>query len=182
MAKATPLNWNALSASDADITRGIKMVHTSVETQQLRIHKILFAICVRWNKTGDVRPAVKHVAELLDENKMKGMRKNAIRAWVETYMHFTFDEATNAFVAGKDKSGKSLDLKDCENKRWWELKPEPKYVPIEDPLKLVQQLISKMEKDKKTMGEESKVSVEMLEFLRTAKTNASIVSMGGEVH
>jgi len=155
---------------EAGITAAIKSLHTRGDSLQLDIHRLLVAICTRWAASGDVRPVAGHINLLLAKDKMGGVRKNAIRAWVETYMQLKLvEEGENKgqFYAPKGiANGKHLDMKALTNNRWWEFKPEPEYQPITDDTKLVKQLIAKMEKDIGQMGEESKVRPEMLAGLK----------------
>lgn len=155
---------------EAGITAAIKSLHTRGDSLQLDIHRLLVAICTRWATSGDVRPVSGHINLLLSKDKLGGVRKNAIRAWVETYMHLKLvEEGENKgmFYAPKGISnGKHLDMKALTNNRWWEFKPEAEYKPIDDPRKLIAQLVSKMEKDVGHMGEASKVTPEMLAGLK----------------
>lgn len=71
---------------EASIANAIKSLHTRGDSLQLDIHRLLVAICTRWAASGDVRPVAGHINMLLAKDKLGGVRKNAIRAWVETYM------------------------------------------------------------------------------------------------
>lgn len=155
---------------EASITAAIKSLHTRGDSLQLDIHRLLVAVCTRWAASGDVRPVAGHINLLLDKDKLGGVRKNAIRAWVETYMGLKLvEEGENKgqFYAPKGiANGKHLDMKALTNNRWWEFKPEPEYKPIDDPRKLIAGLVAKMEKDVGQMGEKSKVTPEMIAGLK----------------
>ena len=155
---------------EAGITAAINSLHTRGESLQLDIHRVLVAICKRWADSGDVRPVAMHINLLLSKDKMGGVRKNAIRAWIETYMGLKMvtegDNKGHFYVPKGINAGKHLQMKELINKRWWEFKPEPEYQPISDDTQLVKQLIAKMEKDVGKMGEASNVSPEMLDGLK----------------
>lgn len=169
------ISFNKLATvnDDASIANAIKSLHTRSDSLQLDIHRLLVAICTRWASSGDVRPVAGHINMLLAKDKLGGIRKNAIRAWVETYMHLRLvedgDNKGNFYAPKGISSGKHLDIKALTNNRWWEFKPEAEYRPIDDPYKLIAGLVAKMEKDRVHMGEASKVSVEMIEALKAAR-------------
>ena len=151
---------------EAGITAAIKSLHTRGDTLQLDIHRLLVAICTRWAASGDMRPVAGHINLLLAKDKLGGVRKNAIREWVETFMGLKLvEEGENKgdFYAPKSlANGQHMNLKELTNNRWWEFKPEAEYKPIDDPRKLIAGLIAKMEKDVGKMGDESKVTPEMI--------------------
>ncbi|WFG40853.1 hypothetical protein ParaKuw1_00020 [Paracoccus phage ParKuw1] len=159
---------------EASIANAIKSLHTRGDSLQLDIHRLLVAICTRWAASGDVRPVAGHINMLLAKDKLGGVRKNAIRAWVETYMGLKLvEEGENKgnFYAPKAiANGQHLDMKALTNNRWWEFKPEAEYKPIDDPRKLIAGLVAKMEKDVAQMGEASKVTPEMIAALKAART------------
>jgi hypothetical protein len=69
--------------------------------------------------------------------------------------------------APKDiRDGKHIDVKAVTNTRWWEFKVEADYVPIDDPRKLIENLIKKLEKDRAKAGLSSVVEVEMINDLK----------------
>lgn len=154
---------------EAGITAAIKALHTRGESLQLDIHRLLVAICTRWAASGDMRPVAGHINMLLDKAKMGGVRKNAIREWVEIFMGLKLveeGENKNSFYVPKAlANGQHLNLKELANNRWWEFRPEADYQPI-DPSKLIKRLIAKMEKDIDKMGDESKVTPEMIAGLK----------------
>lgn len=160
-----------MNANDeAALTAAIDSLHRRAGTLQMDIHKILVCIALRWERTGDVRPVVAHVNRLLAKDQMQGVRKNAIRAWVETFLHLTFAEdgdSKGQFIAGKAKA-KDLDVKKLTNTRWFEFKPEPDYKPL-DPMAALTGMIRKFETDRAKMGEESKVDPAMIEALKALK-------------
>lgn len=156
------------------ITSAIQSLHKTGETLQLNIHRVLVAIAVRWAASGDMRPVTGHINMLLQKDKLGGIRKNAIRAWVETYMGLKLveegDNKGEFYVPADLKAGKHMNIKELTNNRWWEFKPEPEYTPIADPIKLLKQLTGKMEKDRQQLGEESKVDPAMIEALKAMTT------------
>ena len=166
MTKLDIVNFDALS-TDAKIAKAIKAVHDSGETLQLQIHKVLVAIATRWAKTGDIRQPVLHINALLHSDKLKGMRKNAMRVWVEKHLGFVFNEETKAFVAGR-KTAKELNIKDIGNAHWWMETPEPEYTPVQ-PEQAMARLIAMFEKDRKKLGDASAVSPGMIEALKGMK-------------
>ena len=155
---------------EAGITAAIKALHTRGDTLQLDVHRLLVAICTRWASSGDMRPVAGHINMLLDKDKLGGLRKNAIREWVEVYMGLKpVEEGENKgqfYVPKLLAKGQHLNLKELANNRWWEFKPEAEYKPIDDPRKLIASLIAKMEKDVGKMGGESKVTPEMIAGLK----------------
>jgi hypothetical protein len=102
------------------------------EAVQMDIHRHLYAIAFRWNETGDIRPAVKRVNDLLTVLP-KGLRLNAIREWVEVMFGFEYVEkskdAPEHFKAGAIK-GADLPMDTILHKRWYEFKAEAAYKPI----------------------------------------------------
>lgn len=128
------VNFNKLvQANDEDtFVAAIASIKNRGESVQMDIHRFLCAILERWTVTGDVRPMVKYVNLLLAELP-KGIRSNAIKAWVEVHMGLIWavdGENKNTFVAGKRKV-KDVQLKDAQNERWFEFKAEPDYKPMD---------------------------------------------------
>lgn len=161
-----------LANSEDVITAAINSLHKRSESLQLDLHRTLVAICIRWGQTGDVRPAVKHINHILTKGKLGGVRTNAIRAWVETYMGFTFLEEGDdkgTFKAGKMK-GSALNIKELTNNRWWEFKPEPGYKPM-DFDKMFLSLMSKAEKRSTEATDADNVDPGMLAALKAARQN-----------
>jgi hypothetical protein len=156
--------------SEQDITTAINSLHTRGASLQLDIHKTLVAIATRWSTSGDVRPVAKHINHLLTKDQLGGMRKNSIKAWVQTFMGLAVvEEGDNKgmMYAPKDiRDGKHIDVKAVTNNRWWEFKVEADYVPIDDPRKLIENLIKKLEKDRAKAGLSSVVEVEMINDLK----------------
>lgn len=150
-----------------DYTKEIEAIVKAGESVQLRVHKLLNTMAANWIKSGDVRPVVTGV-NLLLEKFPRGLRSNAIKAWVEHFFGFIMNAETKQFVAGKRKAI-SLDLHAIKNIRWWEFKPEPEYQPITDFNKLLSGLIAKAEKDVKELGEKSVVDPELLAALKAVK-------------
>ena len=161
------VNFDSLN-TDAKITAAIATVHLAGETLQLQIHKILVAVATRWAKTGDVRQPVQHVNTLLQSDKLKGLRKNAMRTWAEKHLGFVYNEETKLLVAGK-KTAKELAIKDLANAHWWTETPEPEYQPI-DPAARMAIMIKQFERDRQKMGDKSAVTPEMIAALKTLQT------------
>ena len=167
------INFDALSnvTNETGITAAIESLHEAGDSLQLDIHKTLVAICVRWNSSGDVRPVAKHINHLLSKDKLKGTRKNAIKLWVQTFMKMemvTEGDNKGSFYVPKDiRNGAHLDLSKLTNQRWWELKVEQEYQPIDDPMKLAKGLLKRLESDLVKAGEASKVTPEMIQALKT---------------
>jgi len=166
------INFTKLSSvnDEAGITAAINSLHTRGESLQLDIHKVLVAICKRWADSGDMRPVAMHINLLLSKDKMGGIRKNAIRLWIETYMGLKMvtegDNKGDFYVPKGMNDGKHLQMNKLINNRWWEFKPEPDYKPIDDDMKLVKQLIAKMEKDVGKMGDASNVRPDVIAGLK----------------
>lgn len=169
--KAIAVNFASLT-TDAAITAAIEDVHQRGESLQLDIQTLIVAVAVRWATTGDVREPVKHINALLHKNMLRGMRKNALRAYVELYFGFVFNEETKQLVAGK-KSHHELDIKAMGQERWWELTPEPEYKPIADFSAEIDRLIKRATTDRQKMGEQSAVSEEMLAKLTALKVTSA---------
>lgn len=138
------VNFNKLHLSNdpAAFDAAIATIKKRGETLQLDIHRYLVAVCAVWQQSGDVRPAVKRVNDLLAAMP-GGVRANAIRAWVEAKMGMVWSDAVGdapaGFSAPADKqarSGKALDLDALKNVRWWEFKPEAPYKPLDLAAKL----------------------------------------------
>lgn len=163
---------------EAGITAAIKSLHTRGDTLQLDIHRLLVAICTRWAASGDMRPVAGHINLLLAKDKLGGVRKNAIREWVEKFMGLKLVEEGenkgNFYVPKSLANGKHMNIKELANNRWWEFKPEAEYKPIDDPRKLIAGLIAKMEKDVGKMGDESKVTPEMILGLKALNMPANM--------
>lgn len=116
------------SANETDYTKARLNIRERGEGLQLDIHHYLYAVAYQFSATGDVRPAVKRVNSLLDDMP-KGVRSNAIKAWVEKFLGFAIiEEGDNKgqFHANKAK-GANVDTQAAKNARWWEFKPEPEY-------------------------------------------------------
>lgn len=163
------INFNTLAKlnSDSSMEAAITSLGTRSNTLQLDIHKLLVAVAERWSKAGDVRPAVKHVNMLLDV-LATGQRLNAIRAWVEVHLGFIYaedGEFKGTFVKGKRKHTE-LDIPALTNERWWELKVEAPYKPMNFDA-MFAAMISKAEKADASKGDE--VDKGLVEALKRAK-------------
>ena len=99
----------------------------------------------------------------------KGSRVNALRAFIETFGAVRFDAESKLFVHVK---GGTFRLDDAMAVMWNEFKPEAAYQPITDPFKRFDQLVSQFERDMKEMGDQSKVTPEMIAALKSAKSQA----------
>ena len=130
----TKVNFNKL-VSDEAIIAAINSLHNRAETLQLDVHKVLVGICARWHEVGDYRPAVAAINLLLEKGKLGGMRTNAVRQWVETFMGLMVvaeGDDKGKFMCPKPKvSGKHLVMAELVNRRWWEFKPEAEYKPMD---------------------------------------------------
>lgn len=99
----------------------------------------------------------------------KGSRVNALRAFIETFGAVRFDAESKKFVHVK---GGTFRLDDAMQIMWNEFKPETAYQPITDPFKRFDQLVSQFERDMQEMGDQSKVTPEMIAALKSAKASA----------
>jgi hypothetical protein len=99
----------------------------------------------------------------------KGSRVNALREFIETFGAVRFDAESKTFLHTK---GKECRLDAAMQIMWHEFKPEPAYQPIVDPFKRFDQLVSQFERDMKEMGDDSKVTPDMIEALKSAKAQA----------
>jgi len=154
---------------ESSIVSAINSLHRRSDSLQLDIHLVLTAIATRWAASGDMRPVSTHINLLLTKDKMGGVRKNAIKAWVQKHMGLAIieegDNKGHFYVPVDLKDGKHLKLKELCNERWWEMKPEEDYKPIEDPIKLIKALTNKLIKDQNKAGDQTKVTPEMIEAL-----------------
>lgn len=160
----------ATANSDDSIVAAINSLHKRGDSLQLDIHRLLVAVCARWATSGDIRPAVKHINLLLHKGKLGGLRLNAIRQWVETYMGFTFIEEGDlkgTFKAG-DMKANGLNMKELTNNRWWEFKPEAPYKPM-DFDKMFLSLMNKAEKRAGSTTSEDNVDPGLLAALKSAR-------------
>lgn len=99
----------------------------------------------------------------------KGSRVNALRAFIETFGAVRFDTESKLFLNVK---GGTFRIDDAMAVMWTEFKPEAEYQPITDPFKRFDQLVSQFERDMKEMGDQSKVTPDMIEALKSAKVAA----------
>lgn len=162
--------------SDAAMKEAIQSIHRRASTMQLDIHRILYAIAYRWNKSGDVRQVASNLNLLLDKDQLGGVRKNAIRMWIEVHLQATFieeGELKGQFFVHKSLSdGKHINLNAALNERWWEMQVEAEYKPVQDAVKLVKQLIAKLEKDRAKVGLASVVNPALIEALKAVPLQA----------
>jgi len=172
---ATFPSFKNMCGNDAQITAGIASIHKRGAKLALDIHLVLNAIAVRWAQTGDCRVPITQINHLLEDGTLTGVRKNAIKAWVEGKLGLRYvedgDTAGSLYAPRGMKSGKHLDLKDCGNTKWDHYTPEKAYKPIDDPVALVQNLIKKLSNDQTKLGEKSKVSAAMVSAMNDAVTS-----------
>ncbi|SEN67424.1 hypothetical protein SAMN05216227_102030 [Pseudorhodobacter antarcticus] len=127
----TQINYNAL-LTDTAIMAAITANHAEHNSAQLNTHLILVAIAIKWKACGDVRPVVVQINALL-EDMPKGVRSNAIREWAEMCLLLAVaEEGDNKgkFYAPKGVKADALDMEAIKNKRWFEMKPEAPYKPM----------------------------------------------------
>lgn len=98
-----------------------------------------------------------------------GSRVNALRAFIETFGAVRYDTESKKFVHVK---GATFKLDDAMKIMWSEFKPETAYQPITDPFKRFEQLVSAFEKDIEHLGDDSKVTPDMIRELKNAKARA----------
>lgn len=176
-----PISYTKLHEvnDEAGITAAITSLHKRAETLQMDIQRVLAAVAVRWAASGDSRPAVKHMNHLVENTNLKGLRKNAIKTWIETFMGLQVitegDNAGQFMCPRENNSGKHLEIKTLTNARWWEFTPEQEYQPIADPAQLIMSLHAKMERDRAKAGEASLVTPEMLAALKAVAKPAFVV-------
>lgn len=155
---------------EAAITSAIKSLHKRSNSLQLDIHKVLVVIASRWQASGDIRPAVKHVNYLLQKGEFGAIRTNAIKAWVQEF--FKFEVETEGDNAGQFKAGPlkhtGLEMKALMNHRWWEFKPEAPYKPM-DFDKLFESLLNKGAQRAEDAKEEDNVDMGLIIHLRKAR-------------
>lgn len=133
----TKVSFSALDQSDNqdDFIAAVANINERGESLQLDIQKYMTAVAVRWQQTGDVRPAVLRINLLIDKSKrFKGGRWNAVLAYVEAAFGFIFvteGDAANTFIKGTT-TAKQLDMHMfLEQKNfWWNFVPEPDYAPM----------------------------------------------------
>lgn len=156
--------------SEDAITNAITGIHRRSNTLQMDVHLVLCAIAKRWNQTGDIRPAIKHVNHLLQNGQLGGVRTNAIKAWVQEFFGFQLVEAGEAKGTFCKGTIKAPDLAAIADNRWWEFKPEPEYKPM-DFDKMLMALLDKGEKRAATATAEDKVDPALIAAIKAARTN-----------
>lgn len=153
--------------NDADFTKLAASIHRRTDTVQNDIHRYLVAVAVQWNSTGDSRPVPARVNSLID-GMPKGIRCNAIREWVERMLGLTYaleGDNANSFVVGTAK-GKDLDIDKLTQKRWFEMKPETPYKPLDLAADL-QKLLKAANKRADTATDADNIPLELLSALNT---------------
>lgn len=158
--------------TDAEFAKLRDSIHRRADTIQGDIHRYLVAVAVRWEKSGDNRDTAGHadrVNSLLHELP-KGIRGNAIREWVSKHLKLTFvtedTPAKNTFVMGTAKA-KELDLDALSAERWYDLKPEPAYKPI-DLAADMERMLKAAIKRRDVATEDDNIPTELLTSLQAA--------------
>lgn len=130
--------FDALATSDNqdDFLKAVKSINSRGETLQLDIQKYMTAVALRWQATGDVRPAVLRINALINkEARFKGLRWNAVLTYVEIAFGFKFvteGDAKDTFIAGKLKAKDlDMDMFKVQANFWWNFVPEPEFVPLD---------------------------------------------------
>lgn len=132
------MNFNTLFKTDSDaaFTTALDDINKRGNSLQLDIQLYLHAVATHWVASGDVRPAVKRINALIDKKTLfKGVRRNAIMAWVEVNLGFALIlEGDNAqtFHANKAKAaGIDLDSMSKKANHWYNATPEPDATPVD---------------------------------------------------
>ena len=90
-----------------------------------------------------------------------GSRVNALKAYIETFGKVSYRKGE--FVHNKHKE---FNLNGALERHWTTFKPEKAYQSIDDPIKLVEKLVERLETDMEYMGEKSKVDPALVHNLR----------------
>jgi hypothetical protein len=112
-------NAKRVVAEDAALSRRppkgrvITLRQEFLEEVQRRLHMI--ALC--WHKTGDVRPAVKSVNDLIFEFR-EDVSACDLNSWISRLFGFYIDPKTGVFIRGKKKS-KHLEISLIISNKWW---------------------------------------------------------------
>lgn len=178
------INFEALGKTDdnAAFVNAVADLKKRGETLQLDIQRYLVAVAARWVATGDVRPAVSRINNLI-ENTAKGMRSNAIKAWVETFLGFVVVDNSDAdnhrqFVAGtmKAKDLNVVIMMQAAN-HWYTFTPEKPYEGLNLD-KLIAMAVAKADKRIKAgLKDEDNIDSDKLEALRSMLPNADTVEL-----
>lgn len=134
--------------TDADFLKLRNSIHTRADSLQMDIQRYLVGVAVRWVASGDNRPVCARINSLLDALP-KGVRSNAIREWTERYLglvYCTEGDAADTFILGAEpKKAKDLDIEKLTAARWFDMKPEAPYKPL-DLAKSVEKLLKDAQK------------------------------------
>jgi hypothetical protein len=131
------------------------------------------AVCAAWSDTGDSRPVATRINTLIDDMP-KGIRCNAMREWVERYMKLTFctdGDNEGSFIVDPEKGkaqnkGAELDMSALTKTRWFEMKPEKAYQPLDLAADL-QKLLKAHNARSKVATVEDNIPSELLQALNT---------------
>ncbi|ANS06196.1 hypothetical protein HOR19_gp03 [Phage MedPE-SWcel-C56] len=182
------MDYNALNKTDSDDSFALAVadINTRGKALQMDIQLYLHAVATRWKETGDVRPAVKRINMLVDKKQLfKGVRRNAIVAWVETNLGFEYiTEGDNAhmFHANKAKA-KGFELADLAVAKtfWFNATPEPDPAPVSLNV-LLKAFVSKIDKRAAKHNAEDSIDPDQLAALRSlVKEDADPLEQGEPV-
>lgn len=130
-------DFNALAGTDKAeaFANAVADINTRGKSLQLDIQLYLHAVAVRWAETGDVRPAVGRINMLTDKKALfKGVRRNALVAWVEDFMGFAYileGENAHTFHAnGAKAKGMDLAVMAKQENHWYNHTAEPDPAPV----------------------------------------------------
>lgn len=168
------LNFARLETDEAFVA-ALKNIQTRSNSLQLDVHLFLVSLAARWQKTGDIRPVVKFTNELVGAMG-GGMRSNAVKAWVEAFFGFVWNETEGAFVAGTLKAS-GLDLEKIRNNRWWEFKPEPAYKPMDFRAQIIS-LVKNAEKRLSKPNDADQIDAEDVRLVKALADGKHLVAAG----
>lgn len=166
MAKVTHTFINA-----ADMDKQISLFGNSVATVTKRAQVICCSIAKHLHDHGDYPSAVKWANDLV-KALGKGMKGQQMLRWFEYNTPMVFNSETKELVRGFGptspvKEHGKIDVGACISALWFEAMPEQAYQPIGDLNSLLAGIIKKAEKDRKELGDKSKISVAQLEALKS---------------
>jgi hypothetical protein len=153
-----------LFADDAAIAKEIKAIKVAGLKLQDRIHVCAVSILKRWKETGDRRPMLQNINDLL--TAMPDMtRKNAFKAWVEMHFQLTAEKAGFVWQEGHRFTPSDEQVKAAADEPFWQLVPEPEYKAV-DFNALIKKLVKAAEKDLEKTGEQSSVDLDKLAAIK----------------
>lgn len=82
------------------------------------IQSSLEQIAGRWKETGDIRPAVSSVENLLTEHPDLLRESEAFRSWVRRHLGFLYNAETGRFAKGKKRAA-DIDVAHLRTEKWW---------------------------------------------------------------